>query len=165
MKTKFCSESERDTVAAELLQPPLAISKCSFHKEHKGFCYCTALAPCYSLHHTQMLSGAPEEQYFTRKNLQNRWKTVLCSHYQGLSTVLWAPSHLSLNKPFPLLIFHVTQNSRYSWTMKCTFWKAPFYCLYPKSLEKNYFPLKEHRSFPCLLWQRHKTYQCFDHTK
>lgn len=61
-----------------------------------------------------------------KNQLQNHWKTVpFCSHYQGLSTALWAPFHLSLNKPFPLLIFHITQGCQIQWAMKCTFWKAP----------------------------------------
>lgn len=150
MKTKFCSESKR----AQLQQSSCSLSCHQQRLLSQGtrgvlllYCSCTSLqlAP-----YSNAFAGPWGTVFHWKKNLQNGWKPVpLCSHYQGLSTALWAPSHLSLNKSFPLLIFHVRL----------------FYCLYPKSLEILLFTLKECRPFPCLLWQRHKTYQCFEHIK
>lgn len=71
-----------------------------------------------------------------KNQLQNHWKTVpFCSHYQGLSTALWAPFHLSLNKPFPL--FYISHHPRLSDTVghEVHILKSSFYCLHPKPLE------------------------------
>lgn len=109
MKTKFCTKSKKDSCRRAPAAPP-AISKAGFTRSTRGSATALLLHLTTTCIILKYFHWPLRNSISLKKKTQNLGKTVLfCSRYQGLSTVLWAPSHLSLNQLFPLLIFHVTQ--------------------------------------------------------